>query len=223
MAVPWDEVEAVAEQGAARAVEIEDRSRLPADLVEQLHARGFLRMPLPADLGGWGATPVECFRAWARIAAGDGSLGWYVAASASFHGVLGAVAPPALRETFLADHRNSLAGSIAGRGTAKAVADGYEVEGSWTFCTGCWDATWCIGFCLEQPPDGEPVLRSVMVPAARAELHPSWDVVGLRGTASDTDTFGRQVVPAHWTVLYPVPIGQRLPADGPITAYGRGV
>ena len=57
MGVPWDAVDAVAKEGAARAAEIEGASRLPADLVEQLHAGGFLRMPLSAELGGWDATP----------------------------------------------------------------------------------------------------------------------------------------------------------------------
>ena len=114
ISVPWDAVEALAEEGAARAVEIEDASRLPADLVEQVHAGGFLRMPLPAGLGGWDATPAECFRASARIATGDGSLGWQVASAAYFNGILAAAAPVALRDAFFADRRSLLAGSAAG-------------------------------------------------------------------------------------------------------------
>jgi alkylation response protein AidB-like acyl-CoA dehydrogenase len=223
MAVPWEAVEAVADEGAARAAEIEDASRLPVDLVERLHAGGFFRMPLPAEDGGWGATPAECFRASARIAAGDGSLGWMVAAAAFFNGILAAAAPRTFTDAFFADRRSLLAGSAAGTGTARAVADGYEVEGSWTFSSGCWDANWFCGFCLEGLAGGEPVLRLAMVPAARGEVHPSWDVVGLRGTSSDTVTFPRQVVPADWTFVYPVPVGQPLPADGPVAAYGRGL
>ncbi len=49
----------------------------------------------------------------------------------------------------------------------------------------------------------------------------SWDVIGLRGTSSDTVRITRQVVPTTWTFRLPVPLDAAL-APGPIGAYGRG-
>jgi alkylation response protein AidB-like acyl-CoA dehydrogenase len=228
MTVTWEAVDAIAEAGAARSAEIEDNGELPADLVDLIHDAGVFRMLLPADDGGWDATPAECLRATVHIAAGDGSLGWEIGAAAYFLLILMAVATPPLRKEFFDDPRALLAGGVLGAGTATPVAGGYEVEGSWSFATGCWHASWLGGLCVETPSgdssnDGPPTLRFVMVPADRAEVHPSWDVVGLRGTGSDTVTLPHQIVPAEWTFLFPTAPDQPLRSPEPLAYYGRGL
>ena len=86
---------------------------------------------------------------------------------------------------------------------AVAVEGGYRVTGTWAFASGGRHATWVGAQCPIFEADGRPrldeeglqVLRTMLVPAAEVEWTDIWNVVGLRGTASDqfalTDHFVR--------------------------------
>ena len=114
------------------------------------------------------------------LAAGDGPVGWFAAVTSSFNQILTATAHPEFLDEFFGDPANRLAGGIAGHGTATPDGHAYLVEGEWSYCTGCHDATWLGGLCTT--PEGNTLLA--MVPAERADTRPSWDVTGLRGTAA---------------------------------------
>jgi alkylation response protein AidB-like acyl-CoA dehydrogenase len=207
--IDWASVERVAEDASRRAAEIEHAGDLPDDLLAAVRDAGLFRLGLPARLGGLGATPVEWCRAVRLLATGDGSTGWLVGATTSFHDVVAAGAPPALHDAFFGDRGAHLAGGVNGDGAARRVSGGFEVSGRWTFCSGCRAATWLGGLCLDDE-DGAasapPQLRWVMVPADRARVSPTWDAVGLRGTGSHTVVLPEQVVPEAWTFRFPVPL-----------------
>ena len=80
---------------------------------------------------------------------------------------------------------------------------GYRVTGVWAFASGGRHATWLGAHCPIWQADGSPRLdangrqveRTMLVPSSEVEWTDIWNVVGLRGTASDqfalTDHFVR--------------------------------
>lgn len=224
MATAWDVIDEVAHEAARRAGEIEAAGELPADLMDRVNDAGLLRMGLPAEWAGHDATPVESFRATLRLATGDGSLGWLVGAATSFHDIIAAVADPDLQARFFDDPRATLAGGVNGEGLARPVHGGFEVEGRWSFASGCRAASWLGGMCLDGGAGtGEAGFRFVMVPADRAAIVTNWDVVGLRATGSHDVVLPRQVVPAEWTFPFPFPLERASPATGPRAVAARGL
>jgi alkylation response protein AidB-like acyl-CoA dehydrogenase len=87
----------------------------------------------------------------------------------------------------------------------KAVAsdDGsYRVSGTWSFASGCRHATWLGAHSPIFEADGRPRLdsegriveRTFLVPAGDVVWTDIWDVIGLRGTASDAFSLTDHVV-----------------------------
>ncbi len=68
------------------------------------------------------------------------------------------------------------------------------MTGRWTFVSGGHHATWIGGHAhieerdgtLRTHPDGRPVERTMLIPRADFAVHADWNVIGLRGTGSDT-------------------------------------
>jgi alkylation response protein AidB-like acyl-CoA dehydrogenase len=114
---------------------------------------------------------------------------------------------PVAQEIF-GDARSVLAWGPGPRVKAvECVVDGvkgYRVTGTWAFASGGRHATWLGAHCpvfladgttRKTEADGRPVERTLLVPASAVTWTDIWDVVGLRGTASDqfalTDHFVR--------------------------------
>lgn len=79
------------------------------------------------------------------------------------------------------------------------VEGGLEISGRWGFASGCLHATWAM---LPGPvvEDGQIVdLRLVFVPIEELAIEDTWDVMGLRGTGSNTLVADRVFVPEHRT------------------------
>src|SRR5262249_1650098 len=83
----------------------------------------------------------------------------------------------------------ALGGAPVGR--AVVVDGGYRVTGRWRYASGCRHATWLGGRCAvyeEQAPtrgpDGAPLTRDMVMPAADCRIIDTWHVMGLRGTGS---------------------------------------
>jgi alkylation response protein AidB-like acyl-CoA dehydrogenase len=80
------------------------------------------------------------------------------------------------------------------QGKAVAVEGGYRVTGTWTFASGSRHATLLGGHSYvvdpdgtpRRRPDGHPLDRTMLVKRSEADVKDVWNVVGLRGTGSDT-------------------------------------
>lgn len=226
MTIAWHVIESIADDAANRAEAIEDAGELPPDLLAVVSEAGLLRLGLPARLGGHDAAPAEWFRAVLRMATGDGSTGWLIGAATSFHDVVAAGADPVLTDLLFADRRGYLAGGVSGQGVARPVEGGFDVAGRWSFASGCRAASWLGGLCVVQDgrsSSGSPEQRWVMVPAERADICVSWDVIGLRGTGSHTVVLPRQVVPVEWTFPFPYPLDHPVTAPAPSGIAARGL
>jgi alkylation response protein AidB-like acyl-CoA dehydrogenase len=189
-------------QVAVLSAEIERERRLPPPLLEALHAAQLFRLLLPRSQGGLETDPVTFFCVIELIATGDASTAWCLAQAGGCAMAAAYLEPPVAQRVF-GDARAVLAWGPGPKAKAVAVEHGYRVTGTWAFASGGRHATWLGAQCPIFEADGtprlndagNPVLRTMLVPASEVAWTDIWSVVGLRGTASDqfalTDHFVR--------------------------------
>jgi indole-3-acetate monooxygenase len=168
---------------AARAEEIEDRRRLPLDLVDELVAAGCFRSLVPTSHGGLGASLPDHMRMIEELARSDGSVGWTVTIGSSAPAFFGLLPPDTFDAVYAGGPDVILAGAVNPTGRATPVDGGFMVAGQWAFASGCQHANWIFAHCFVD--DGrQPPLRMMLLPPGDVEIKDTWSVSGLRGTGS---------------------------------------
>ncbi|MGH7023894.1 MAG: acyl-CoA dehydrogenase family protein [Caulobacteraceae bacterium] len=204
---------------AASAGEIERGRRIPEVLLDALHAAGFYRMFIPRRYGGGEAQPLEFMRTVQAIARADASTAWNVGQNAVC-AIVSAYLEPEVAQAIFGDSRAVLAwGPAVGPARAVACKGGYRVSGRWSFASGMRHATWLGPQCPVVEADGSPHRpgderwrkRVFLVPASAAQVEDVWDVIGLRGTASDAFALDDLFVPESYSVYRDSPAENREP------------
>src|SRR6266568_3362500 len=120
-----------------RAQEAEDARAVPADSIKALEETGFFRLLQPESAGGLEADPVTFFTAVRLIASACGSTGW-VASVVGVHPWQLALFPrQAQDDVWAADPATRMSSSYAPTGKAKKTDTGYQLNGRWSFSSGC--------------------------------------------------------------------------------------
>jgi alkylation response protein AidB-like acyl-CoA dehydrogenase len=175
------------------ADQVETARRLPGALSDALHDAGFFRLLLPRAFGGAELDPPTFVQVLEEIAKADASTAWVLGQTAGCSMVAAYLAPGVAREIF-GPPRGVLAWGSGPQGRAVAVDGGYRLTGSWSYASGIREATW-VGahtFVVDadgaprRHADGAPVIRTLLFPIEQATITDVWDVMGLRGTGSDT-------------------------------------
>jgi alkylation response protein AidB-like acyl-CoA dehydrogenase len=203
---PVARARAIAPLIAAAGAKIEADQLLPAEVLDAMHGAALFRTLLPRAYNGEEVTPATFFRMQEVVAAADGSTGWCLCQASGCSFAAAYMAPEVAWEIW-GDPRAVVSWGY-GNGAAKVVPGGYLVSGTWGFASGNRHATWMGGHCRIIEPDGSvrvdadgiQVERTMMVKREAARFHNVWNVVGLRGTNSDTYTFADVFVPEAYSV-----------------------
>ncbi len=185
-----------------RREEIERARRLPADLVDDLRRTGLFALEVPRAIGGQQADPLDSLRAIETVARADGSTGWCAMVAITNNGAAGFTREEGAREVFT-DPSIPTAGVFAPSGAAVPVEGGMRVSGRWAFASGISHSPWLWAGCVvmeggspRMTPMGPEIVYAWM-PTSAVEIHDTWFVTGLCGTASN-DVSARDVfVPAR--------------------------
>jgi 3-hydroxy-9,10-secoandrosta-1,3,5(10)-triene-9,17-dione monooxygenase len=188
-----------------RAQETEDARVVPAESVKSLEETGFFRLLQPKSAGGLEADPVTFFTAVRLIASACGSTGW-VASVVGVHPWQLALFPQqAQDDVWGADPATRMSSSYAPTGKAKLVkgggevgGGGYQLNGRWSFSSGCDHASWVLLGGIVTDDAGQPVdFCTFLLPASDYTIDDVWDTVGLRGTGSNDIVVDNAFVPGH--------------------------
>jgi indole-3-acetate monooxygenase len=190
------------------ADEIEEHRQLPPRVVEALIEGGFFKLLLPRSLGGAELHPLTYVQVLEEIAKAEPSTAWSLGQNSGCSMSAPYLDPAIAREIFGCP-RGILAWGPdlpnAGRGVAGA--GGIRVTGRWGFATGSRHATW-LGAHVpifdkdgtpRMNPNGRPVVRTALFPKSSAEIIDNWQVIGLRGTGSDSYAVEDLFVPEPYT------------------------
>ena len=192
----------------AAAPRIEAGRALPADVLAALHEQRLFRMLLPRSLGGDEVHIKTLAQVMELIASADASTAWCLG-QASGCAMATAYMKPAVAKRFFGAADAVLAWGAGIQGKAVAVDGGYRVSGTWTFGSGCANATMLGAHCyvLEKDGttqrmrhDGRKLDRTAIFAKSKAKVHDNWHTLGLKGTASNTYAFDDVFVPDEETI-----------------------
>jgi len=194
---------AVAPVLLAEAAAIEASRRITPAALNVLHAQRLFRCLLPASVGGDEVLPADYVRMLIQVARADASTAWCIG-QGSGCSMAAAYLPLATARAVWGDDPRAVLAWGQNQGARAVVVDGgYIVTGHWTFVSGGHHATWIGGHChvverdgsLRAGPDGRPIERTMLIPRAAMATTDTWDVIGLRGTGSDTFAVADYFVP----------------------------
>lgn len=202
------------------ADEIERTRRLTRPVVDALIDSELYRALLPTSLGGAEAPVVTFMRMLEEIAKADASTAWCLGQCAVCAMVAAYLDEDAAREIFTARDSILAWGSIGGE--AHVVPGGYRATGRWEFASGVRQANW-LGAHVQiieadgtrrRHANGAPVVRTILFPVASAVLHDIWDVIGLKGTGTDSYSIDSLFIPEKFAAPRDEADGRR--AGGPL-------
>jgi alkylation response protein AidB-like acyl-CoA dehydrogenase len=177
----------------AEGAATEANGGLTEKVVAALHEQRLFRLLLPRSIGGDELdlrTHAEVLEIIARF---DASAAWCMSQGA------GCAMASAFLDHEVAERLFGLPDAVlawgAGiQGKALKCDGGWRVTGKWAFASGSRHATLLGGHSFLFEADGTPILkedgrqcdRTMLMKREQATIHDVWDVMGLRGTGSDT-------------------------------------
>ncbi len=197
-------VHELAPELAARAAEMEEVRRLPADLAKSMAPSGLFRLLTPKRFGGDEFSPREFVEVVEAVSTANASAGW-CSMIASTTAVNAAYMDREAAAEIYADPFVITGGVFAPMGKAVVEGDHYRVTGRWQWGSGSANCSWLCGGCtiwedgeMKTLPSGAPDARMMVFPAEDAVLHDTWHVMGLKGTGSgDIEVHDILVPKAH--------------------------
>jgi indole-3-acetate monooxygenase len=181
----------------AEAEASERALRLTPTLQTALHREGLFRLLLPRPFGGFETDPPTFFQVIEEVAKHDASAAWCLCQGNGCAMSAAYLDPGIAQEIWGRDPEAVLAwgpGAPGGKSRAIVEGDGYRLTGRWAFVSGGRHANWLGGHASvieadgspQRDADGETVVRTLLLPASNATWIDAWDVIGLRGTGSDS-------------------------------------
>ena len=214
------------------ADEIERTRRLTGPVVAALVENGLYRALLPKGFGGSEAPLGIFMQMQEEVAKADASTAWCLGQCGVCAMTAAYLEPEAANEIFNVAPGILAWGAIAHE--VQAVPGGYKATGRWDFASGSRQASW-LGAHVRvveadgtprRKPDGSPEIRTILFPVASATMYDVWDVIGLKGTGTDSYSVDNLFVPEKFAALRDDPSALR--EKGPIykiptnTVYSMG-
>jgi indole-3-acetate monooxygenase len=202
----------------AEAGKIEALGQLTPAVVEALHASGLYRVLLPRQLNGYAAGLETLVKVMEILAAADASSAWCLGQAVGCSMAAAYVDTPVAEAIWGNDPRGVLAWGFQMDARAKVVPGGYRVTGKWGFGSGGHHASWMGAHCHVELPDGSLlkdangtlIERTMLLRQEQLNWTSNWDVVGLRGTGSDSYTLTDVFVPEAYSVRRDVDAERRI-------------
>ena len=191
----------------SEADEIERTRRLTPKVTAALIENELYRALLPRSVGGH-EVPLETFmRMQEEIAKADASTAWCLGQCSVCAMTAAYLEPDAANEIF-----NTPPGILAWGAIAhdvKVVAGGYMANARWEFASGSRQASWLGSHVkvveadgsLRKRKDGAPEIRTILFPMSSATMYDVWDVIGLKGTGTDSYSVENLFIPEKFAAL----------------------
>jgi indole-3-acetate monooxygenase len=199
----------------SEANEIERTRRLTPAVTSALVENGLYRALLPQSLGGAEA-PLEVFmQMQEEIAKADASTAWCLGQCSVCAMTAAYLDVDVANEIFNTPPGILAWGAIAHE--VRAVPGGYKASARWDFASGSRQASW-LGAHVRvveadgsqrKKADGSPEIRTILFPVTSATMYDVWDVIGLRGTGTDSYSVDDLFIPEKYAALRDDPTALR--------------
>lgn len=174
-------------------------SRLTEQAVTALRDAGLFRLGVPAAVDGHEAGLATCVEVVSELARACPSSAWVVAVSygAQF---MGALFGETVRQELWGQSPDVvMCGAFRGANvTATPVPGGQRVTGRWSWMSGVSHSQWTLlGIPVMDAEGGTLGQAMAVVPVTDVSIEDTWNMVGMRGTGSNTVVADEVFVPAE--------------------------
>ncbi|MGX9134831.1 acyl-CoA dehydrogenase family protein [Rummeliibacillus sp. JY-2-4R] len=185
-----------------KTLEIDQTSNLPDEVVNAIRDKGLLKILRPKMFNGYETDMRTYFDVVTEISRGNASAGWFVSLSNIRDYMISyAFGRKALDEIFGPNHNKDvvLAGNFKPiRIDIEKVEGGYFIkDAQWPFVSGSPYADWFYFGAPIDDGNGGVEMAILIVPKEDAKVLDDWNVVGLRGSGSNSVVVKEIFIPEH--------------------------
>ncbi|MCZ4582267.1 MULTISPECIES: 3-hydroxy-9,10-secoandrosta-1,3,5(10)-triene-9,17-dione monooxygenase oxygenase subunit [Rhodococcus] len=171
---------------AERADKVDESRRVSEQVIRELGDAGLFKMLQPRRYGGTESNPVHFYEVVRAVSGVCGSTGWLASVLGVHPWHLALFDDRAQNDVWGHDDSVLMSSAYAPVGRLVPVEGGYRLTGDWHFSSGCEHASWALLGAMVVGTEGRPVdFMTALVPRSDYRIHDVWDVVGMRGTASN--------------------------------------
>ena len=184
--------------------EAEERTYYSRELHEEFQKAGFYRMFMPRRYGGYEVGVPTFMRVIVEIARGCPSTGWCLALASNHALMVGSWFPEQTQDEVFEGGR-FICASVAAPVSEPAVKvdGGWELNGKVSYCSGIPYSTYYLGQAMTPPDESGmpgPMLLFV-APRGAWEMLDDWgDLLGLKGSGSQSIVFDHAQIPEHYVL-----------------------
>jgi 3-hydroxy-9,10-secoandrosta-1,3,5(10)-triene-9,17-dione monooxygenase len=174
-------------------------SRLTGTAAAALREAGLLRLGIPRQFDGYAVDPAICLAVTSEVALACPSSAWVVGLNYLAQHIAAFFGERVRQELWGESSDVPMCASFNGVGLAATrVEGGQVVSGRWPWASGCHDARWApIGISIVDGAGAVTARGIAVVPMADLSIENTWDMVGMRGTGSDTLVAEGIFIPDH--------------------------
>ncbi|MBC2643041.1 MULTISPECIES: 3-hydroxy-9,10-secoandrosta-1,3,5(10)-triene-9,17-dione monooxygenase oxygenase subunit [unclassified Rhodococcus (in: high G+C Gram-positive bacteria)] len=180
------------------ADKVDESRRVSEQVIRELGDAGVFKMLQPRRYGGAESNPVHFYEVVRAVSGVCGSTGWLASVLGVHPWHLALFDDRAQHDVWGHDDSVLVSSAYAPVGRLVPVDGGYLLTGDWHFSSGCEHASWALLGAMLVGAEGRPVdFLTALVPRSDYRIHDVWDVVGMRGTASNEISAEGVFVPEH--------------------------
>jgi 3-hydroxy-9,10-secoandrosta-1,3,5(10)-triene-9,17-dione monooxygenase len=183
-----------------RQADTEERTYYAPDIHDEFLRAGFYRMLVPRRYGGYELDLPTFLRVIVAIARGCPSTAWCLCLAAGHALQTGALFPEQAQAELFGDGDFRCAAVAAPTGSATPVDGGWEISGTWAYCSGAPYSTHYMGqaFGPRTGSEGPPPIVLFVAPRSAWTMLDDWgDTLGLKGSGSHSVRLEQAFVPAQ--------------------------
>lgn len=190
-----DEIRPLLLENGARG---EEEGVLSAESLDALVKTGAFKLTVPKRFGGYSGNSRDIVALSRAIGRGDGSAAWIAGIYTSGAWVAGLMSLQAQEELWGESPDALISIVLAPSSTTTKVDGGYRLTGKWRYGTGSHHADWSLLGLPIVDGQGNVVDNGLaLVPTSELTIEESWNVAGMKATASNTQVAEDVFVPEH--------------------------
>jgi 3-hydroxy-9,10-secoandrosta-1,3,5(10)-triene-9,17-dione monooxygenase len=175
--------------------------RLPDDDIAALRKEGLLRLATPRRYGGHEAGACAATAVAAEVGRGCASASWVLTVYYTAGIALWLFPDEVRHRVWDEDPDATVCGSSAGAAPARKIDGGYLLSGRWGWASGIHNASWAILSVVTEDAGSARESGFALVRTSELSVEHTWNMVGMRGTGSDTIIADGVFVPEEQVVF----------------------
>jgi alkylation response protein AidB-like acyl-CoA dehydrogenase len=192
----------------------EANRRVEEETILAVRKAGFMKICTPKRYGGWEMNTRAMLDVSAAVGEADGGSAWVVNLNNICCWLTSLFPVKAQDEVFGPDPDVCVSGVLNPTATAKKVAGGFRISGTWHYNSGGWHAQWAV---LGMPivnDAGETIDQGLgLIPMADLERVDTWFVAGMKSSGSICLKANDVFIPDHRILSVPRAIEGDYPTE----------